>query len=241
MKNKVIITLISLLIQTLVIVILIIIDPTPFVDGFIVTSGLLFAPIASMAYAGIIIILVKKKKSQMHLLVVLPICSILLISQLQPYYTYLDHRRSEYTYLLSIKYSDRKGYNVFDPISISNQNFGPEDEIELTTLLNNHISKKQVISRLQLDENEPIVWIEILKPSLFKGSSSEFAFYNIQNKTFSNFISDIDVFKVLIKHGYSRVNFFKRDAAIYKVFINDINNKKNEVIIVKSNDKLIIK
>lgn len=164
----------------------------------------------------------------------------MLISQLYPYYYYLDYRRTEYKYLLSTKYFVPKGYNVFDPLSRSTQNFSPESENKLTSLLNKHISKEQVISRLQLDEVEPIVWIEVIKPSLFVGSTSEFAFYNIQDEKLSNFITESDISNALVKHGYRRVYFSKKDAAIYSIFIKDIKNEKNKVNIMKSNETLII-
>lgn len=219
---------------------LIIIDTTPFVDGLIVTSAMLYAPIGSLAFAGIIITLVREKKSQLHLLFLLPLCSIFLIAQLQPYYKYLDHRKTEYEDLLSTKYSVRKGYNDFYPVWRSTKNLSPESENKLTSLLNKHMSKEQVISRLQLDEVEPIVWIEVLNPSLFVGSTSEFAFYNIQDEKLSNFISESDILNALLKHGYNRVYFSKKDDVIYSIFINEIKNEKNKVNIIKSNEKLII-
>lgn len=61
MKKRILITLLSIIIQSMVITVLIIKNPTPFVDGLVISSGMIYAPIASIAFAGIIITLVRKK------------------------------------------------------------------------------------------------------------------------------------------------------------------------------------
>lgn len=135
-----------------------------------------------------------RKRILIILLILIPILSFYLFSIVEPYFINLDQRKSNYESSLYNKQSGQSSVQYF--VSTSHPN-DRNVENKLIITINDEIPKDFVLSRLQTDNDEPIVWFEVLKPSLLMGSLSRFAYYDIKTNKISNFITEQQVSKVL--------------------------------------------
>jgi len=122
----------------------------------------------------------------------------------QPYFINLDHRKTDYEFFLNDKQTGQPSFHYFVSTAHSNDR---NLENKLIKIINDEIPEDFVLSRLQTDNDEPIVWIEVLKPSLLMGSLSKFAYYDIKTNKLSNFVTEQHVSKVLKKHGERGYHF----------------------------------
>lgn len=238
MKRLVIYTCIFVLLQSSIIFIWIFLNPKPFLEGLLIPAGAFYVPIISLVFT-IIFVIIMRKKVLIPYIFLIPIFTIYLFGFVEPYFKYIVHRETDYEFFLSIKYTEHSGYPRFEPTVGSNY-YDPQIEEKLMNSIKNEIPKDFVLSRLQADRDEPIIWVEVAKPSFLMGSLSEFAYYDTQINKLSNFVTEQQISKVLKKHGEKVYHFDKKERKISTVIKNDIKGEANLVKVIKIDGQLIL-
>ncbi|WP_438351194.1 hypothetical protein ACP8HI_11450 [Paenibacillus sp. FA6] len=237
MKRLIFSTIIFVLIQSFVIFIWTFLNPNFFLKGFLISSWVIYVPVISLVFT-ILFNIIMRKSYLIVLLILMPICSLYLFTIVEPYFINLDHRKTDYEFFLNDKQSGEPRFYYFVSTAHSNDR---NLENKLIKVINDEIPEDYVLMRLQPDNDEPIVWVEVLKPSLLMGSLSKFAYYDIKTNKLSNFVTEQQVSKVLKKHGEKVYHFERKEKIISSVFINDITGKVNILKVIKSDGKLILK
>ncbi|MFC3750101.1 hypothetical protein [Paenibacillus sp. GCM10012306] len=238
MKKIIISILIFVLLQSSAIFAWAFLDPKFFVEGFPISSWGIYVPIMSLVFT-IIFMIVMRNRSFTTLLILVPIFSFYMFGTVEPYFINLDHRKTDYEFYLNTKRSGEPSSYYFVSTSKSNY-FDQNLEKKLIKKINDDIPENFVVSRVQTDSEEPIVWIEVLKPSFLMGSLSEFAYFDIETNRLSNFVTEQQVSKALKKYGVNVYHFDRKETIISNVFINDIKGEVNILKIIKSDGKLIL-